>query len=85
MINSEVGDKCFVDTMTWEIIGDKVRMFAEVDGVSFDSFDYDDEKSWLADIVKRVQDCALGQLNFGKDGDAINKFNATQVIKIKRY
>ena len=35
----------------------------EVDGVSFDSEDYDTPKEWLQDIVNRVYDCAMGKLN----------------------
>lgn len=38
----------------------KIRLFAEVDGVSFDSADYKTKKAWLQDIINRVHACAMG-------------------------
>lgn len=60
---NEIGDRCFADTMRVDRKGNTIVLFAEVDGISFDSSEYSSKKQWLQAIVRRVHDCSLGQLN----------------------
>lgn len=67
-MHNELGDKCFADSITVylhgkKVVSKKVSLFAEVDGVHFDSDEYRNKKAWLNNIVKRVYDCAMGKLN----------------------
>lgn len=63
-MKNKMGDKCFADSMTVEQEHNHVRLVAEVDGVLFDSGEYEgDTQKWLQAIVERVYDCAMGKLN----------------------
>ena len=67
-MRNEVGDKCFADSITVynngkKVSGKNITLFAEVDGMHFDSSEYNTKQDWLNDIVKRVYDCAMGNLN----------------------
>lgn len=61
--NNELGDKCFADSL--HVIKDdrKLILFAEVDGMHFDSSEYPTKKRWLQAIVNRVYSCAMGELD----------------------
>jgi hypothetical protein len=64
-MKNELGDKCFADSMTATIEHNHVILQAEVDGVLFESSEYDgDLVKWLQAIVDRVHSCAMGELNF---------------------
>lgn len=75
-MKNNIGDRCFADTFKIElpdedflILDDtgrnrKVSLMAEVDGTEFCNLEYKNDKAWLQDIIKRAQDCALGQLNW---------------------
>ncbi len=75
-MKNNIGDRCFADTFKIElpdedflILDDtgrnrKVSLMAEVDGTEFCNLEYKNDKAWLQDIIKRAQDCALGQLNY---------------------
>lgn len=60
---NELGDKCYADTLRVFKEGRKLVLFAEVDGMHFDSSEYPSKKRWLQAIVNRVYDCAMGKLN----------------------
>lgn len=63
-MKNELGDKCCADSMDVSIEHNHVKLFAEVDGMHFDSSDYEgDLVKWLQAIVDRVHACAMGQLN----------------------
>lgn len=84
-MQNSIGDKCFADTMRVDMFhnycdgkGRKVRrrvagLFAEVDGIEFDSDEYPTKKAWLQDIINRVYACAMGQLNCGEEQNKINR------------
>ena len=64
-MKNELGDKCFADTMELRAEHNHVILYAEVDGMEFDSSEYDgDLVKWLQAIVDRVHACAMGELNF---------------------
>ena len=60
---NKLGDLCFADTLKVWSEGNKIVLFAEVDGLHFDSREYRTKKQWLQSIVRRVYDCSLGRLN----------------------
>lgn len=63
-MKNELGDKCFADSITAEIEHNHIVLKAEVDGIYFDSSEYEgDLTKWLQDIIDRVYDCAMGKLN----------------------
>lgn len=63
-MKNEIGDKCFADSVTVDIEHNHVIVRAEVDGVMFDSGEYDgDMFRWMNAIIERVHACALGKLN----------------------
>ena len=61
--SNKLGDLCFADTLKVWSEGNKIVLFAEVDGFHFDSREYRTKKQWLQSIVRRVYDCSLGRLN----------------------
>lgn len=63
-MKNEIGDKCFADSVKVIQEHNHIRLFVEVDGVSFDSADYEgDLVKWLQGVVDRVHACAMGELN----------------------
>jgi hypothetical protein len=58
-MKNHLGDKCFCDTFTVS----NGCLLAEVDGVSFDSNEYNDYAEFMQAIINRVYDCAMGKLN----------------------
>lgn len=63
-MKNQLGDKCCADSIDVQMERNHVILTAEVDGILFDSADYEgDLKKWLQDIIDRVYDCAMGKLN----------------------
>lgn len=60
---NEIGDKCYADSLRVIKEDGKLILFAEVDGMHFDSSEYRTKKAWLNAIVRRVYQCAMGELN----------------------
>lgn len=60
---NEIGDKCYCDSVTTFKDGKKTVFYAEVDGMHFDSSEYRTKKAWLNAIIRRVYQCAMGELN----------------------
>ena len=63
-MKNKLGDKCFADSVMVEQEHNHVVIKAEVDGMMFDSSEYEgDLQKWLQAIVERVYNCAMGKLN----------------------
>lgn len=63
-MKNKLGDKCFADSFEITQEHNHVTLFAEVDGMHFDSADYEgDVVKWLQAIIDRVHACAMGELN----------------------
>ena len=73
-MKNQLGDKCCADSMKiWDMTGfkgeditetGKIALSAEVDGIEFDSAEYNSPQDWLQAITERVYDCAMGKLDF---------------------
>jgi len=64
LLKNEIGDKCFADSITADVEHNHVILRAEVDGILFESDEYDgDLKAWLQAIIDRGHDCSMGKLN----------------------
>lgn len=63
-MKNEIGDKCFADSVEVVQEHNHVILIAEVDGVQFDSSEYDgDLVKWMNAIIERVHACTMGELN----------------------